>query len=347
MTGVGPPGAVRVAVVVLAVTALAGCSGLPLPFGQEAAEPMDAVPGDVDYVGHVDYAAYRQQSPEVRATARDALSFQSRVVVYDGPAFLDALAFENDTGLDRDAVRSVTYFGRQNGSYGARVVRADWETGDVVAAVEARRDVTMTEDSHADRALYVAGNGSVAVADLPEGYAVGDPAAVRDAVDVAAGEADPVSGELRAAVERESGYVRYAFRFDPGKVPDVTLVDTEGFEAIRLVSAGYHADGAAGGTAADGGNGTRMGVAFNLTAADGTGADRVRSLLNSGLAIYRTQVAGPALSRELERVELDRRDRRVVVTYESTPEGFRTLLAGLRDDPEANGVSGEAGPWDR
>lgn len=296
---------------------------------------MDAVPGEVDYVGHVDYEEYRKQDPEVRTTTRAALSFQSRVVFYDGPAFLDSLAFENDTGLDRSAIRSVTYFGRENHSYRAEVVRADWETTAVVAAVEAQRNVTLTEETSGDQALYLADNDSIAVAVLSEGYVIGDPAAARDAVDVSTGDADPVSGELRKAVERESGYVRYAFRFNPRKVPDMPLVQTEGFEAIRVVSAGYRADGGIGGTATgEASNRTRMGVAINLTVADKNGADRVRSLLNSGLAIYRTQVAGPELSQELRQVELKRQNRRVVITYESTPGGFQALLEGLRQGPE-------------
>lgn len=327
-------GGARIALVVLAVVALAGCSTLPLPFGQDETAPMDAVPGDVDYVGHVDYEAYRGQDPEVRATTREALSFQSLVVFYDGPAFLDSLAFENDTGLDRSALRSVTYFGRGNGSYGAQVVRADWETAAVIEAVEAERNVTLTEETHSGRALYVAENGSLAVAVLPEGYAIGDPAAAREAVDVSAGDVDPVSGRLREAFERESGYVRYAFRFDPGKVPDAPLVQTDSFEAIRVVSAGYYTDGTAEGAAtADADNGTRMGVAINLTVADRNAADRVRSMLNSGLTLYRTQVAGSDLGRELERVELATTERRVTVTYESTPDGFRTMLDGLRRGP--------------
>lgn len=329
----GPRCGVGAALVALAVVALAGCSALPLPFGGTETAPMDAVPGEVDYVGHVDYEAYRGQDARVRATTREALSFQSRVVFYDGPDFLDSLAFENDTGLDRSALRSVTYFGRQNGSYGAQVVRADWETAAVVEAVETERNVTLTEETYSDRTLYVAENGSLAVAVLPEGYAIGTPAAAREAVDVSTGDADPVSGQLRGAFERESGYVRYAFRFGPGEAPDVPLVRTEGFEDIRVVSAGYHAGGGGGTATPDADNGTRMGVAINLTVADRSGADGVRSLLNSGLTLYRTQVAGPDLGRELERVELATAERRIVVTYESTPDGFRTMLDGLRRGP--------------
>lgn len=340
--GEGPSGSVAAAALVLmAVVALTGCSALPLPFGGGQTAPMDAVPRNVDYVGHVDYQQYRQQPQGVRTTTRAALSFQSRVVFYDGPEFLDSLAFSDGTRLDRQALQSVTYFGRENGSYGARVLRAGWNETDVVAAVESRRNVTLSKGSHAGRTLYLAGNGSVAVAVLPEGYAVGSPAAVRDAVEVSTGDAEAVSGRLRKAFERETGYVRFAFRFHPRKVPDLPLVQTDSFEKIRIVSAGYYVNGTASGTAADGGdNATRMGVAINLSVADRNAADQVRALLNSAVTLYRTHVANPALARELERVQLATENRRVAITYESTPDGFRTLLDGLRQNPGGGSGSG-------
>lgn len=309
----------------LAIVALAGCAHLP--FGQEETQPADSVPQNADYVGHVDHDALRATDSGVRSATRESLAFQSNVSVYDGPDFLDSLAFANGTELNRSRVESMTYFGRTNGSYRARVIRADWQTGAVVTAVERRENVTLTEQSNANRTLYVAENGSVAVAVLPEGFAVGQPRAVRDAVAVTTGDADPLTGTVRDRFEAETGYVRFAFRFHPEKVPNVPLIQTESFKAIRVVSAGYDTNESADGSE------SQMGVAINLTVADQNAADRIRQLLNSGVALYKTHVASPELTTELDKVTLERSGRRVTITYESTPEGFRTMLDGLREGP--------------
>lgn len=319
------PATVVVGVAAVAVVG-AGVGAVVLLSSSAESSPADSVPQDADYVGHVDADAMREKPPDVRAATREALAFQSLVVFYDGPDFPTALAFRNDTGLDPAAVHGVTYFGHTNDSYAARIVRAEWTEPAVVAAVEREANVNLSAARYRNRSLYVAADDSTAVAVLEEGrYVVGGVGAVRDAVDVAVGDADPVAGVVRREFEQRAGYVRFAFRFDPRTVPDIPLVGTGGFEAVRVVAASYDTNATA--------NGTRIGVAIDVTVADAEGADQVQALLDTAVVLYRTQVAGPELAAEFEKVDLAATDRTVRIAYESTPDGLRTMLEGLERRP--------------
>lgn len=285
--------------------------------------PLDGVPADVDYVGHVD-AEEMYEHPAMANATLAGFRFQDRVTFYEGPRFRRSFAI-GASRLNRSAAVSVTYFGRTNGSaYRARIVRANWTTAALVGAVESARGRPLTVVDR-DPTVYADANASVAVAVLGEGrYVVGNATAVRDAVAVAGGEAPSVSGPLRRTVERQRpAHARFAFRFDPSGVPDLPFVGPT-IRRVNVVSAGYYVNETGG---------DRIGVRVNVTTDSESTARSLEGMLTLGERFYDRSIEdgnrSAVYDREMAKVEFDARGTRALVRYETTPEGMEDLLAVL------------------
>lgn len=305
---------------VLVVAAADGALLLTAP----ADRPLDSVPADVDYVGHLDAEAMRAD-PGVANATRAAFRFQSRVVVYDGPPFRASFAV-GESPLNGSRASRVTYFGRSNGSaYAARIVRANWTEHDLVGAVESSHGVELTATGQRGVTVYVDRDDTVAVAVLPDDrYVVGNATAVRDAVDVARGDAPSVSGGLRRELERQRpSYARFAYRFDPSSAPALPFIGPT-IERVRIVSAGYYVND----TADD-----RMGVRVNVTTESESTARSIEGMLTLGARYYDRSIEDPARAavyeREMAKVEFESDGQTALVRYETSPAGLRDLLAVL------------------
>lgn len=319
------------ALVVLLAVGAAAAAGYVLYVDDESADvgPQESVPEDVDYVGYLEPDTMHEDEERAESTRR-GLRFQSAVQFYDGPDFPASFAVQAEGDLDPEAVAWVTYFGRSNGSdYDARVVQSNWSTDDLLTAVEDRHDVELEEGEYRGLTLYTGDGRAVAVLS-GDTHVVGNETAVRDAVDVAVGETEPFDGELREQFEAtDDGYVRFAYRFRPSNVPDYPFVG-EDVRNLQYVSGAYSL------------NGSDMGVRTTLTAEDDQSARSIRSILNAGITFYRVETENATLSEELDRIELEQSDRRLVISYESSPERFRVLVRGLvRNEPETEGAGNE------
>lgn len=301
-----------VAVVLLAAAGVVGAFYLA-DSSEPSASPADGVPENVSYVGHLDAETMRS-SQGARNVTGEAVRFQSEVDFYDGPPYDRSFLFR-ESDLSPDAVAEVTYFGRANTSYRARLVTADWQRDDLVAAVEADANATLTAETYRDRRLYV-GDG-VAVAAVEDGtFAVGNETAVRDALDVAAGERSTVSGSLREQFEDREGYFRLAFRFRPKTVPDYAFVG-DSIRSVEYVATEYRI------------NGSNVATESVVVTEDADSARSVKGLLGFARTIYRTQTDDEALATELGELRFEVEGRTVVSRYESPPDQFRVLLRGL------------------
>lgn len=300
------------AVVLLSGAAVVGALYLAAP-SSEPESPADAVPESVSYVGHLDAVTMRS-SQGVEDVTGEAAAFQSAVDFYDGPPVRRSYLFR-ESNLSADAVDEVTYFGRANTSYRARLVSADWRTAELVAVVEADANATLTAENYGDRQLY-AGDG-VAVAVVENGtFAVGNGTAVRDAVDVAAGEREPVSGPLRTRFEDRAGYFRFAFRFRPETVPEYEFVGGS-IRSVEYVATEYRV------------NGSNVATESVVVTEDADSARSVKGLLAFARTIYGQQTENETLAAELGKLRFDVEGNTVVSSYESTPERYRVLLRGL------------------
>jgi hypothetical protein len=340
-----------VGAVALLLAAAGGAAFLSVPqesSGSDPREPLDGVPADVDYVGYLDVDTYHEDAAAARASDR-ALRFQSLVQFYDGPPFRQSFALR-ESSLDRSAVRKVTYFGRHNESYGGRIVVGNWTVDDLVSAVEADSNVSLEPTDVNGTTVYR--GGGLAVARLRNDsassvLAVGNETAVREALAVTDEAADGVAGPLRTQFEARSGYVRFAYRFRPFRVPEYPFVG-ESVNSVEYVASDYvlnrtavdetpTADGTNGTDAAAAPPDIRMRIAITTT--DEESARSVRTILNAGVTFYRVESRNETLREELARVELPEADgRRVTLSYESSPQRLRVLVRGLfRNQPEPSG----------
>jgi hypothetical protein len=311
---------VQVALAVVAVAA-AGVSVAFLLHEPAPPEPADRVPGDVDYVGHLDTAPMRSDENTTRAT-RFALRFQSAVDFYAGPDFRQSYAFR-EVGPAGE-VANVTYFGRSNSSYAARIVTADWDAETLPQAVERAENVSLSRTQVHGEVAYLGDGHGVAV--LREGlFVVGNATAVRDALAVDAGEAEPLSGPLRQRFESTGGYARFAFRFRPSAVPNYPFVG-ESVQRVEFVDGAYRR------------NGSRLVATTNVTVEDADTAGSVAAVLDAGLTFYEFESANPDLKAELRRIQVSQDGRVVRARYASEPSNYPVLIRGLyRNQPEPSG----------
>jgi hypothetical protein len=311
---------VQVVLAVVAVVAT-GASAAVLLHEPAPPEPADRVPGDVDYVGHLDTAPMRSDENTTRAT-RFALRFQSAVDFYSGPDFHASYAFR-EAGPEGE-VENVTYFGRSNSSYEARIVTADWDADILPRAVERAENVSLSRTQVHGEVAYLGDGYGVAALD-ERLFVVGNATAVRDALAVHAGETESLSGPLRQRFESTGGYVRFAFRFRPSTVPSYPFVG-DSVQRVEFVDGAYRT------------NGSRLVATTNVTVEDADTAGSVAAILDAGLTFYEFESSNPELKVELRRIQV-RQDGRVVrARYASEPENYPVLIRGLyRNQPEPSG----------
>lgn len=322
----------RAALAVAAVALVVLAAGAYLVLDRSGdASPADDVPADADYVGHLNAAELRSQNESATATRR-ALRFQSTASVYHGPRFHASFAFRED-GPD-GAVRSVTYFGRHDRHYAARIVTADWDPERAPDAIARAENVSLDRRDLAGQPAHV-GDG-LAVAALDDGrFVVGATPAVRDALRVASGDAEALSGPLRARFRATGGHARFAYRFRAETVPEYPFVG-ESVRRIAYVDGGYRR------------NGSRLQATANLTVENADAAGNVAGVLDAGLTFYRFESSNASLKAELRRIQVAAEGRVVRVTYESDPANYRVLIRGLaRNQPESQDRLDDPGVDDR
>jgi hypothetical protein len=321
-------------------------------------EPTAGVPEDVDYVGTLNTTRYRSD-PAVANGTRASLAFQGSVRFYDGPPYLRSLALSTpaNASLDPAAASHVTYFGRSDSSYGARLVVANWTATETVAALEARRSVDFESESRRGYQVFRSDAGpAVAVLDGgaeggpvpqtgPRLLAVGNASAVDDAVDVAIGRADPettpetVGGELRRRYQDTGdGYVRFAYRFRPETVPDYPFVGSA-VRTVEYVGTSYTLNESAV-ASANGSATPDIRVSIRITGEDAESADDVRNIMTAGRSFYLFQSSNATLKTELRRTSFTVQERTLLAAYESSPAGLRVLVRGLfRNQPEPQSLT--------
>jgi hypothetical protein len=313
-------------------------------------EPTAQVPGGADYVGTLNATEMRSDDAVANAT-RASLAFQSRVQFYDGPPYRRSLALSPpaNASLDATAAGHVTYYGRHESAYGARLVVGNWTAEEAITALRARRNVSFAERTYRGHRVHRSEAGP-AVAVLDDGseggpvpragprlLAVGNGTAVLDAVAVQATreegrEPSTVSGELRRRYrDTDAGYARFAYRFRPETVPDYRFVGPA-VRTVRYVGTSYRLNRTA---TANGSHPPDVRVRIRITTEDADSADDVRNIMEAGKSFYLFQSSNATLSGELRRTTFGVEGRTVDVGYEGTPRGLRVLVRGLfRNQPD-------------
>jgi len=233
----------------LGATALAGCLGGG-DDGGSGLQPATVVPDGSRYAVHADVSALLADEA-LRTSINDFLDQfggASATTPAGGPASVsEALdQVEETVGLDpRDVSGAVGFGGYEPSTPAGAVLWSDWSLADVRGALN-DSGVEPGTETYNGHDVVVATDGLIA--ELADGtVAVGQRSAVESAVDVAAGDAAAVGGDLQAGLEAASdGALRLAFEApdDVGQgTTTVGGVDPAVFQSLTHGYGAYVVDG--------------------------------------------------------------------------------------------------------
>jgi hypothetical protein len=332
----------KVAAAVVAGLVVIGAAAGAVYLYQQDDGPVDlsGVPEDVDSVTYVDVDQLRQD-PAVARLVDAALPDGESDEVPEDYEELQA-EFESETGLDLANLHSFVSYGTlpaegaTNGSeYAGTLLRTDW-SGEAVAeayADAAPGDVAYERGEYGGRTVYrpsgTSGTGAPPtwVAVLEEDRLVtGTPAAVRDAVDVANGDAAAFGGELKTAFrDARGGYVKTASRVPGSRVPSEEVsvgggdLDVGPFQDLEIVTAAYYVEGNA------------AGAQLSLYATDESAADDVRDLLVGAVSLASATVEAEDVESALREIDVERDGDRVDVSFEKRVDDLTGVIQALRE----------------
>jgi len=330
-----PPSTRRLALLAVGLSALlvtAGCAGSIGGLGEsgDGGAHLDSVPASAEYVAYVD-AAGMASDESLRSIANTALDARSEHDD-DAPADVDAMfeEAESDSGLDPSKVEAVTAFGTAAESpmagdeSSAMVLSTSYSEDDLVAAMEAE-DAELTEETYSDTTLYAYEGGEEyegVLAVLGDGtFAVGDRSEVEAVVDVRAGDADALGGDLAAAFEdTDDGYVRFAMATPSDDasedVASEAPMDASALENVSFVSGSF---------ATGDGNVTST---VNLVTASESDAEQTYELVDGALSLYASMGDGEARD-ALDAVSVEQDGESVTVTHTDTVENVEAHVEAL------------------
>lgn len=287
-----------VALVTVALALSAGCTGA-LSGGDAAGaskEPaLDTVPAGADVIAYADVQGMMTDDA-LRNVSNTSIALQSKRPGYEGPANVEAAIaeFENESELDMSKLAGITFFGQyanQTGGsdeYSAAIISADWTEENVVDAMESDDegglDYNLTETEYEGYTLYEPssedGSWLGIVSDTV--HVTGNESAVKDALAVAAGDQDAVSGDLKTEFEntKEGAYVRFASSVPQERVPaeqvgSGTQYNTEVFNDVTVVSGSQYTDG------------KTVGLSFNMRFSSSSSASSAKDVVKGVVTTYR------------------------------------------------------------
>jgi|GEM_PF-1380228 len=205
-----------------------------------------SVPEDATSVWYADVAALRADTA-LRESVNELLAdMASESTGMETETVDDAMAaFEAATGLDPETVTELVGFGAADEDYAAAVVWAEWDTDDVVDALD-DSDAEYEEDSHEDQPLYESTTSEQALGVLDDGvYAVGQTDAVEDAIDVAVADGNGIDDDLQSMYADTSGVVRFATAVEDDQLPSTPTGGNEGVDIEELDAVEYLGGGLA------------------------------------------------------------------------------------------------------
>ena len=331
----------RLALLAVGLSALlvtAGCAGAIGSLGADGdggGPQLDSVPASAEYVTYVD-AAGMANDESLRSIANAAMEASSEHDD-DAPEDVDAMfeQAESDSGLDPSKFEDVTAFGTtpENPMEGegtsAMVLSTSYTEDELVAAME-EQDAELTEETYGDTTLYASEGdeeyeGVLAV--LGDGtFAAGDRSAVEDVLDVRAGDADALGGDLQAAFEdTDDGYVRFAMATPSQEdVPSGeqavvgNQMDVSALDNVSHVSGSF--------TTGDG----NVTTTVNLVAASESDGEQVYNLVDGALSLYSSMgEQGSETQAALDAISVAQDGETVTVTHTDTVENVEAHVEAL------------------
>lgn len=335
--------------VAVALVSTAGCASvLPGGGGASADAQLDSVPASADTVAFVDVDGLLADDA-LRGIADTYFSAQADAYgeYYSGPTSVDdALSdVENETGVSASELSGVTLFSdadaQVDGStdeYSGLVVTSALSKADLEGAL-AGTERSFSTETYGEATLWVATDattGSQAVGWLGDGtFVLGTLDAVEDVVDVRAGDAESISGDLRETFENtREGYVTYAMsvpqdEFDAGDYRTGQF-DTSTFNSVDTVSGALYTEG------------STVGVAVHLSADSASDASDVEDVASGAVSLYKGLVDDEDAKAALESVEVTRDGTTVSITYEDEASAIEAAIESAYNTSSASALGDAA-----
>jgi hypothetical protein len=234
---------------------------------------------------------------------------------------------------------------RQPTPYVGVLVESAWSEDDVVSLLERSASAEVDEETYKGTTLYTSTSSETTVAFGKYGenrWVLGTIAAAKDAIDVAEGDAEPVSGQLKTAYEgtADDGYVRFAATVPQQyrRVMNSPMADRasmggvspSSFSNVTAVAGSYYTEGGQDGTV-----GTNLVMTFD----GGEPADSVKRQIDGGLALLQDNVENETVKTQLDAIDVTRDGRTVTIQYESSVGEIRTAIEQFASVPTM-GVAG-------
>lgn len=345
----GPRSTRRLALLAVGLSALlvtAGCSGAIGGLGGDGGSDgpqLDSVPASAEYVAYVD-AAGMASDESLRAVANAALEARSEYDD-DAPEDVDAMLeqTESDSGLDPEKVESVTVFGKSaedpmaGDGRAAMILSASYTEDELVSAMESK-DGELTESTYGDTTLYSYESDEFdesTLAVLGDGeFVLGDRSAVENALDVRAGDADELGGDLKSTFQntRDDGYVRFAMAVPSDDLPSEDVAGDAPLDASTLQTVEYVSMSFATG----GGNVT---TTMHLVSASESDAEQTYDLVDGAVSLYASMGSEEAAD-ALDAVSVEQDGDTVTVTHSDTVENVESLVKTMYGaGPSMSGAS--------
>ncbi|QLH77657.1 hypothetical protein HZS55_10245 [Halosimplex rubrum] len=255
---------------------------------------------------------------------------------------------ENESGLDARAAEQVIVYSQRQANftsppYQGAIVEADWDKSDVVDAVSENTNrsyrnttvdgVTVYKPEPQEEEDNVTSFGPpepdqwVAVLDENE-YVFGTEQAVADAVDVEAGNAEPVDGDLRRAFDdTRDGYFRYAQSSQNVNVTQInrTMGQSTGLNVTAYAEA-YNDLHITSGTYYITEDGEALGTESRILTNSTDTARDVTDLAQGFISIQAGAIQNETLETELRETDVTRDGTTVTVSRETDIETAETLI---------------------
>lgn len=334
-----------------AMVVLSGCIGGGGDSGD--VDVIEFVPNEnVDGVFHVDMGILEDQTTQDLVNALIEMNMEEDPN-YDGPESYDEAweEFDEESDVDFDprdlneivvftAVPENPSMQNQNESLGAAVLSADITEDEMVSLIE--QNATVEAGEYKGVPFYTVESENEFgetetnyMAVIQEGvFSFGQEGPVQSTVDVAQGDADVLSGELREELDRvRDGYINFAV-----SVPDDAFDDMGGgqggsgpdfsaFQDISVVSGSYYTEG------------DTMGMAANMRSGSNEDAQDISDAID-GIVALGGMSMGENASAFLDPIEAETDESTVVVTYETTVDELVNNLEALQNMGPAMGSGG-------
>ncbi|GAA0643671.1 hypothetical protein GCM10009019_01840 [Salarchaeum japonicum] len=325
----------------------AGCAGLLADDGGSASEAakLDSVPANVDSLAFVD-----AESMLADDTLRGVLNtyyaeLNESSPYYSGPTSVaEAINdTESASGVSASQFGTMTVFSNaseqadgESGSFNGALVTSSLSKAELKAAVTNQTGMEFSTETYGNATLWVPdsefASGSV-VGWLGDGtFVTGTESAAKAVVDVRAGDAPAVSGDLRETfADTRAGYVKFAMtvpqqELDAGPYASETRFATESLNSVQVVSGAFYVED------------TDVGSVTNVVTNTSSAATNIMQVMQGGIAAYEL-ASEEAAAETIDKIEVTSEGTTVTLSYENAASDIEDAIASAYNESETQSTT--------